>query len=83
MSMRSLSLHTCVTQLLNDRIDETGAMLFGWMARRRVEGKEVVALQIGGATADRRQFAVRGFNPCRGVFETCPSLVYGVCVARG
>lgn len=51
--MRALSPQFCVTQLLDDRVDEVGALLFGWMACRWVEGKELVAIQVGGVTAER------------------------------
>ena len=81
--MRSLSPQFCVTQLLNDRVDEVGALLFGWMACRRIEGKELVAVQVGGITAERGHCAVCGFRPSCGVFETRASQVSGVCVAGG
>jgi len=76
MSMRSLSLQFCVTQLLNNRVDEIRAMLFGWMAGRRVESKERVALKIGGTTACN----------CRelsGTVETCAIQVAGVGLSGG
>ena len=81
--MRSLSLESCVTQLLNDRVDETGAMLFVWMVCRRIEGEELVVLQVGGATAEQGHSAVRDSRQCCGVFETRASQVPGVCLVRG
>lgn len=81
--MRSLSLESCVMQLLNDRVDETGAMLFGWMACRGVEGEELVAIQVGGTIAEQGHCAVRDSRQCCGVFETRASQVPGVCLARG
>ena len=81
--MRSLSLESCVMQLLNDRVDETGAMLFGWMACRGVEGKELVAIQVGGTAAGQGHSAARSFRQCCGVFETRASQVPGVCLASG
>ena len=81
--MRSLSLESCVTQLLNDRVDKTGAMLFGWIACRRVEGKELVALQVGGTAVEQGHFAVCDFRQSCGVFETSASQVPGIGLARG
>ena len=81
--MRSLSPQFCVTQLLNDRVDEVGALLFGWMACRRIEGNGFVAIEIGGTTAERGHCAVCGFRQRCEVFETRASRVSGVCVAGG
>lgn len=58
-SMRSLSFESCVTQLLNDRVDEVGATRFRRMVCRRVEGEGVVALKASGKTAERRRSAIR------------------------
>ena len=81
--MRSLSPQFCVTQLLNDGVDKTGAMLFGWMARRGVEGKELAALQVGGTAVKQGHSAVCDFRQSCGVFETSASQVPGIGLARG
>ena len=67
--MRSLSSHARLTQLLEDRIDESGAIRFGWITARRVERKGVLAIEFSGEAVERGHSAVSRFRRLRDISE--------------
>ena len=67
--MRSLSPHSRLTQLLEDRIDESGAIRVGWITARRVERKGVLAIEFSGEAVERGHSAVSRFRRLRDIPE--------------
>lgn len=65
--MRSLPPQSYLTQVLDDGVNDGGAMSFGWITNRRVEGKGVVTFGCVGDTAERGHSAIGGVRLLLGV----------------